>query len=295
MDPDHALDGRARENRVWELVNDIIFDMENRFIMASQWSDFLARLHIFFKTERSKWRKAIGKSPESTNSDSGGGLKEYAELFESAQKEFGTLGNKWSRMTTRDDLRLEHGQDPDDRDPSSGSTVYKHEHTPISTPTQGFTAVNRDMITASEAPLQLPYNSASSQTTFSDPSRMSALHRLPFSPHGAQSKLPTTPGDVTTLSPYNTGPTSHGSAQGNRDSYPVHDTVMDNNSDNFWQMQQVGQAGVGMNDIHHLQEAETYVGINAVYNGPWVSVPNYSYTRSHDLYPDSHYPNLYTG
>jgi hypothetical protein len=65
MDPDHALNGSVRENGVWELVNDIIFNMENRFIMASQWSDLLARLHIFFEAERSKRRKAIGKSSQS--------------------------------------------------------------------------------------------------------------------------------------------------------------------------------------------------------------------------------------
>jgi hypothetical protein len=314
MDPDHALDGRARENRVWELVNDIIFDMENRFIMASQWSDFLARLHIFFKAERSKWRKAIGKSPESTNSDSGGGLKEYADLFERPQKEFGTLENKWSRTTTRDDLKLEHGQEPDDRDGSSSSTVYKHEHTPVSTPTQGFTAVNREPITASEAPSQLPYNNVSSHNvsshnTYSDSSRISAHHRLPYSPHGVQSKPPAAPGDLTSHSAYNTGPTSYGSAQGNRDSYPVHDTVMDNNADHFWhtpqgqqlvdpnQMELAGQTGVNMLDFHHLQQGTSFVGIDSGYGDQpsWVNVPNYNYTRHHDEYLDQNYANQYAG
>jgi hypothetical protein len=309
MDPDHALDGRARENRVWELVNGIIFDMENRFIMASQWSDFLARLHIFFKAERSKWRKAIGESPESTNSDSGGGLKEYAELFESAQKEFGTLGNKWSRTTTRADLNLEHGQEPDGRDGPSSPTVYKHEHTPISTPTQGFTAVNREPITAGEAPSQLSHNNVSSHNTFSDPSRISALHRLPYSPRGVQSKPPPTPEGSTAHSAYDTGPTSHGSAQGNRDSYPAHGTAIDNNSDHFWhtqqgqqledsnQMELAGQHGMTMIDIQCFQRANNYVGIEPGYSdqAPFCNVPSYDYTWHHDGYADRSYANPNAG
>jgi hypothetical protein len=57
MDPDHAMDCRAREDSIWEFANDIILDMENRFTMASQWSNYLGYLHGFFKTERFKQRK----------------------------------------------------------------------------------------------------------------------------------------------------------------------------------------------------------------------------------------------
>jgi hypothetical protein len=74
MDPDRALGCQARVHQIWAFANDIIVDMKNCFIIASQWSNDLEDLHRNYKTEMSKQRKDMAKSSESKESE---GLKEY--------------------------------------------------------------------------------------------------------------------------------------------------------------------------------------------------------------------------
>jgi hypothetical protein len=292
MDPDRALDHRARD-RAWELVNDIIFDMSNRFIMASQWSDFLARLHIFFKDARVEW-KSIGGSPESTTSDSGGGLKVYAEKFESAQKEFGSLdANTWCGTTTRDDLKLEHDHELDDRGEAPSSVVYKTERTPVSTPTPKFNAVNSVPIAPNEKAAQPPYgNMLLNFNTYPESVHIPGVHHATYSTCGAQSTSLLPPGNVATSQTYDTGLMSYRSAQANRVSYHDQNPAVDNRSAPFWtpqpgrqleqnsrQMELAGQHGMGMGEFHDFQLGTNFVGYDDVcMNGSWPEqVPHYNY------------------
>ncbi|KAF2031979.1 hypothetical protein EK21DRAFT_43906, partial [Setomelanomma holmii] len=91
MDPDRALDSRLQPS-VWNTINDIIVDMEARFIIPNQWLDLLVRVHRFFKEKRADY-VSNGGSPGSTNSDRGGdaGLKDYIGFFESAHKGIGSV------------------------------------------------------------------------------------------------------------------------------------------------------------------------------------------------------------
>jgi hypothetical protein len=306
MDPDRALDHRARD-RAWELVNDIIFDMSNRFIMASQWSDFLARLHIFFKDARAEW-KSIGGSPESTTSDSGGGLKVYAEKFESAQKEFGSLDTKtWCRTTTRDDLKLEHDHDLDERGEVPNPIVYKTERTPVSTPTPKFNAVNSIPITASETHAQPSYgNGLLAFGNYSDPVHMTGGHHGPYSTGGNQSTSSLAPESTATSPTYDTGPMSYRSVQANRVSYPGQSSAVNDGSAPFWtpqqrqqleqnsrQMELAGQHSMGMEEFQDFQLGTNFVGFdNVCMNGSWPEqVPHYNYGIPHEGYVDPNHAN----
>lgn len=151
MDVERVLDSRLQPS-VWDITNTIILHMGERMKMAAQWIDFLIRLHKFFKDRREEW-KAAGGSPGSTTSDSsGGGLKEYAEKFERAQKDFGSFADiNWSsNAVDRNELRLQHDHDMDERSEApSPAMPFKREHRDVSevtqAPTRGFTPVNKSV------------------------------------------------------------------------------------------------------------------------------------------------------
>ena len=62
--------------------------------MAEEWTQHLSRLQKHFRVERTMYKKVggvVGASPQSSSSDGGGGLKEYALRFEKSHKSFGTV------------------------------------------------------------------------------------------------------------------------------------------------------------------------------------------------------------
>jgi hypothetical protein len=167
MDPDRALDSRAQFT-AWDLANEILDDMGDRFVMPWQWLDYLAQLHKYFRREKARWRglqRGSNGSPSSTSSDnSGGGLKEYqSQGFESAHLQLGShLDTSWRRNPNRDDWKLTH-------DAETEEPQFKSEGTPATTPRSqsGFTTVNRGKST-SEAP-SLPPPSRMSWTSHPSP------------------------------------------------------------------------------------------------------------------------------
>jgi hypothetical protein len=153
MDPKRALNSKHRPS-AWDLSNEIILGMSERFQIALQWLEDLTKLQRHWREERIKYREA-GGSPESTTSDSGGGLKEYSAHFEKSHKEFGSLNNStWKdRVIDRSYTKLEHDQDSDGRTaaPSPDATfkdaTFKSERVDASeevssVASNSFTAVN---------------------------------------------------------------------------------------------------------------------------------------------------------
>jgi hypothetical protein len=142
MDPEHALDSRLQPS-AWETGLDVIVDTSSRLKMASQWTEFLIRLHLYLVEKRAEW-KEFGGSPGATASDNRGGLKDYSALFERDHKNIGTVSNnKWTNAShDRGDSRLKLQYDPetDERIEDSSSVLYKSEGTSVQTP--GFTVVN---------------------------------------------------------------------------------------------------------------------------------------------------------
>ena len=134
----------------WDLSNEIILGMSERFQIALQWQEDLTKLQRHWREERIKYKEA-GGSPESTTSDSGGGLKEYSAHFEKSHKEFGSLNNSsWSgRVIDRSYTKLEHDQDSEGRTAApSPEVTFKSERVDASedvssaTPVASFTPVN---------------------------------------------------------------------------------------------------------------------------------------------------------
>lgn len=202
MDPDRALDSRAQFT-AWDLANEILDDMGDRFVMPWQWLDYLAHLHKYFRTEKARYR-ALGGSASSTSSDdSGGGLKEYqSQGFERAHLELGShLDTSWRRNTNRDDWKLTH-------DAEAEELKFQIEGTPVSTPvSQGFNSVNRGK-SASEAP-SLPPPSRMSWASQTSPSATPIRTQGNYDyPQHAQTILPipnSSTDGATTSSTYNHG------------------------------------------------------------------------------------------
>lgn len=93
MDTDRALDARAQPT-AWDISNEILFDMGNRFAMAGQWTNYLARLHRHFRNERLNWRILNG-SPASATSENNGVRTHYESWgFETEHLEHGSWEDK---------------------------------------------------------------------------------------------------------------------------------------------------------------------------------------------------------
>lgn len=191
MDPDRALDSRAQPN-AWDIANNILYEVGNRFTMPGYWQDSLARLHGHYRHEKANWRMLNG-SPGSTTSDSGGGLKLYeSQGFEADHLELGSqLDKNWSRKTKPDDWKLTHDAAAEGQNGFNSPTMnFKTEDTPASTPasTSGFNAVNHRKST-SEAPSlpsskRMPWPPQPSPTT--GPIRPYASYDIPQSPQVPQ-------------------------------------------------------------------------------------------------------------
>lgn len=196
MDPDHALDSE-RESSEWDLANEIIGNMVDRWKMAAQWSDWLGRLHIFFREKRKVWKKA-GGSPASIDSDRGGGLREYTENFERAQKDFGSLeDDTWNGEARKTSYaKLQHEQDADDQSEAPSPaitfksekddmTVTRAASTPAPSATTAFTPVNvKSTLTSpyveSHASPTLPPNTYGARSTHQSPTTPSNHVHRPY-------------------------------------------------------------------------------------------------------------------
>jgi hypothetical protein len=214
MDPDRVLYSRPQAH-VWELTNDIIFDMGDRFPMASQWSHNLARLRTYYYDYKAKM-KTLNESPESMSSEEfeGGGLKDYSTLnFESEQKELGSLTDtSWNRRTNRDELKLNHDLESDNQSEATSPVMtLKGELTRTSTPVSGFQAVNA--LEKRKSTSEAPSLSTSGHTRCYASSPITAPIRLGNTYESSEAHLMRPPATETTpISPaYNQGPGLYGS------------------------------------------------------------------------------------
>jgi hypothetical protein len=291
MDPDRVLYSRPKAH-VWELTNDIIFDMGDRFPMASQWSDNLARLRTYYYEYKAKM-KTLNESPESMSSEEfeGGGLKDYSTLnFESEQKELGSLTDtSWSRRTNRDELKLSHDLESDNQsEATSPIMAFKGEDTRASTPVSGFQAVNAlgKRKSTSEAP-SLPTSShtlryASSPNTA--PIRLSGTYNPPYESSEAHSMRPPAT-ETTPISPaYNRGPGLYGSVHAAvhvpwQQQQHVQQQTQQPNLFDFEQLRYVGQYGLHNQDLQDYQMndiLERNVNPNHPIYGDEYLVPTYT-------------------
>ena len=119
MDPDNVLSSRL-EPRAHDIANSFLFRILKRFKMARSWLCELAEWQRYYRREKKKYRDcggSVSDSPKSNNSDGvgGGGLKDYAQLFERMHKQFGKTVDDYSNWSTRDidlaDTRLSHDDD----------------------------------------------------------------------------------------------------------------------------------------------------------------------------------------
>jgi hypothetical protein len=216
MDPDRALSSRPQAS-AWDVANNIIFDMEKRFPIASQWIYFLKRLHVYYNNNKSRIR-TLNQSPESMSSEDfdGGGLKDYSSQFESEQKELGSLNDEsWTRKTEREEMTLSHEHDTEDQsEATSPVPPFKNEDTRASTPRSGFTSVNPSdkRKSTSEAPSLPPQSQtwgyASSHKAAAI--RSNGIHDSSNEYSEAQSMRPPT-AETATISPaYTRAPVMYG-------------------------------------------------------------------------------------
>ena len=329
MDPGHALDSRLQPS-AWDIANTVIVDMGNRLKMASQWIEFLIRLHRYFQKKRAEW-KAAGGSPRSTTSDGGGGLKDYSELFESDQKEFGSLANKsWSSRTfNQDDLKLQHDPESEERSAAPSPIAFKSEGTPasgLSAPTR-FNPVNRpgEAELTSEALQQTPQIQA---LHISGPRlSTSSIHPspAPHSPYGTQRvQSVQSPMDESTAAATNYYSSSelHGRIlQTSQDMYPIQHSATGAGTSHYgpsapWQQQRgpgpqldlqtisnlelEGQSSMGSTDIMDMQwgaqnsigDVNTFFG-NYMSHGPGQMPQSHGHVVSWDGSSyDPMYPNM---
>jgi hypothetical protein len=154
-DLDNALDTRGKDN-AWDIVHSFLWRMASRFKMARGWMGYLKRLRFRYDDIIREY-KAVnghlpGASPQSTNSEGGGGLKDYAE-FEESHKAFGKMGLEGNDYADEDidNVKLGGDQDVDEQtDAASPISTLKNEKrgmsedVPTSTPmsTGSFTAIN---------------------------------------------------------------------------------------------------------------------------------------------------------
>jgi hypothetical protein len=100
MDPDRALESRVHCT-AWDLANETLREMGDRFFMPRQSLDYLAELYRYYCSEKA--RRKI-----SNNSCSGEGLKKYkSQGFEGADVELDTpVDLNWSQKRTLGDREL---------------------------------------------------------------------------------------------------------------------------------------------------------------------------------------------
>lgn len=162
MDPDSMLSSRL-EPRAHDIANGFLFRILKRFKMARSWLCELAEWQRYYRREKKKYRDcggSVSDSPKSNNSDGvgGGGLKDYAQLFERMHKQFGKTVDDYSNWSTRDidlaDTRLSHDDDSAEQTSPRRSAAVKPEkegtfdNTPNQqdTVTNAFTPVNQHEI-----------------------------------------------------------------------------------------------------------------------------------------------------
>ena len=135
MDPDNVLSSRL-EPRAHDIANSFLFRILKRFKMARSWLCELAEWQRYYRREKKKYRDcggSVSDSPKSNNSDGvgGGGLKDYAQLFERMHKQFGKTVDDYSNWSTRDvdlaDTRLSHDDDSAEQTSPHASTAVKPE------------------------------------------------------------------------------------------------------------------------------------------------------------------------
>jgi hypothetical protein len=112
MDPDRALNSRAQFT-AWDLANEILDDMGDRFVMSWQWLDFLANSHEDFRGAEVRWTGLHGSPSGTSRGVSGGGPKEYqSQGFECAHLQLGShVDTSWQRKPNRNGSMLVHDKE----------------------------------------------------------------------------------------------------------------------------------------------------------------------------------------
>ncbi len=160
MDPDKVL-APSRQPRADDVTRNLLTRMADRYKMASEWIRELSKLQGYYRNEREKYKNLggiVGASPQSSNSDGGGGgLKDYALHFEKAHKSFGVIrdteNDEWDdEDIDQDDYKLPRDAGLDERGEfmragkmekedsstmkSPGSVPKTSEFTPVNTKQQ---------------------------------------------------------------------------------------------------------------------------------------------------------------
>lgn len=135
MDPSNALSSKLEPN-AWDIANQVLHSMSRKFKLAKGYSVDLAKVANRY-TESCRGWKVAGGSPQSTASDGDGGLHEYATLFETTHKQFGSLLSDGGGITHPNDMahsrlirlsELDHGEEPAEPDtPHSPGVSLKRE------------------------------------------------------------------------------------------------------------------------------------------------------------------------
>lgn len=89
MDPSKALNSKLEPN-AWDITNQVLHSMQKKFRIPRMYSADLATVANTYAQKRRDY-VACGGSPQSTASDSDGGLQEYSAKMEVAHKQFGSL------------------------------------------------------------------------------------------------------------------------------------------------------------------------------------------------------------
>lgn len=312
MDPDRALDSRLQQS-VWKLSNNIILSMEVRFKIARVWIGDLQYLHDFWRESRAEY-KAAGGSPESTTSDSGGGLKHYFEHFERPQKEFGSFHNNRSNLRgySRTVIVLQHDQGSNDKAEVVGSSaIAKHERGPAppknkpvasSTFSPSFTPVNAttnpvtpESVQEQYAPtanysqtygLRLPNHTSHTDSTYTfnsysqpytSPNQSYQNGTVPFSSHSI-SELRAT---QTTHHVQDSGPVTSGPG-------PYTSSHQQGVAELPSRLEQINNMSAGGGELHYLAQGTGFSGDNA--EAMFMDIPNTYYFPQQQQQPQGYYP-----
>jgi hypothetical protein len=305
MDPDRVLYSKPQAH-VWELTNDIIFDMGDRFPMASQWSDNLARLRTYYYDYKAKM-KTLNESPESLSSEEfeGGGLKDYSTLnFESEQKELGSLTDtSWSRRTNRDELKLNHDHESDNQSEATSPVMaFKGEDTRASTPASSWQTINAPP-DKRKSTSEAPSLSTSSHTRYyasspnTAPIRPSSTYNPPNESPEAHSMRPPATETTPISHAYNRGPDMYGPAPTALQAHwqqqqaqqqvqqQIQQQVQQQTRLDLEQMKQVGEFAVPNFDLHSWQLGEDYTVQDESSNHSYSNYPYMlsAYTTSYGI------------
>jgi hypothetical protein len=276
MDPKRALNSKHHPS-AWDLSNEIILGMSERFQIALQWQEDLTKLQRHWREERIKYKEA-GGSPESTTSDSGGGLKEYSAHFEKSHKEFGSLNNSsWSgRVIDRSYTKLEHDQDSDGRTAApSPEVAFKSERGDTSedvssaTPVASFTAVNATTQSRSDTVAETSsYPPTANPTPNNVPQIPSMAHTETYPSYTAYSQAatypptaPTFPVDPRYQTPQQHVASSNGGA--NPNSGVPYDSMWQQQQINATQLTEIewsGSRGVTNSDLQNYMTGTGHTG-----------------------------------